>query len=94
MVHRTTFVLVAVPILMATLARAGTGGGYELVRGTVETSGGLSGGGDYLLFSAIHQPIAELGSPSEGSGYSLLSGFLASTAAVSANGAGSYWIVE
>ena len=74
---RTRVILSASTIVgLSVLAAAQIGGGYDLTHSTHESSGRLSTSASYQLQSAVHQPIAELSSPSTGGTFSLTSGFL------------------
>lgn len=69
-----SFVLaLAAALLLASVTRAQTGGGYDLSWWTVDGGGGTISEGGYTLTGTVGQP--EPGPPLSGGGYTLLSGF-------------------
>jgi hypothetical protein len=58
---------------LSNLARAQSGGGYELTWSTSDGGGGASSGGIYTLNGTIGQPDA--GAALSGGGYTLVGGF-------------------
>ena len=65
-------VLLAVCLLITASAPGQTGGSYELSWRTIDSGGGTSGGGPYVLTGTIGQPDAAY---SAGGPYELLGGF-------------------
>ena len=60
-------------LLLAALAQTGpSGGGYEIVKSTIDGGGGSSSGGGYSLTGTIGQPDAGVHT---GGGYTLVGGF-------------------
>jgi hypothetical protein len=69
----------AMPVVVALFAalfaaqpRAQSGGGYEIVKSTIDGGGGSSVGSPYVLHSTIGQPDARY---SEGGSFTLAGGF-------------------
>ncbi len=73
--------LIALTLVLASLALAQTGGGYDLTWNTVDGGGGTSIGGTYELGGTVGQPDAGVLS---GGGHILAGGFWSGTAAAAA----------
>jgi hypothetical protein len=65
--------VIAVLLLVASVASAANPGPYDLSWWTVDSSGGSSSGGDYALTGTLGQ--AEAGTTSSGSEYTVAGGF-------------------
>lgn len=70
MIRKTIFLVLAIVLsagISTVIQAQSSGGGFEIVKSTIDAGGGVSAGGDFILAGTIGQPDAGLQTSSGGS---------------------------